>query len=321
AIENKSLNLDWMKKDDDPNLNRILDQIMAGKTILDSPPYMLEVANSKRCNLNCIMCKPVIPQDDDVISEKLFTQIIPEYLPGLSRIFLTTHGETFFNPYTRKFLQSLDAKRFPSLQIQLLTNGTMFTPELWESISHNHYESIYVSIDAASKDTYERIRHNGNWDILRRNLDLISELRGRNIFKDFRISFIVMRSNYKEMKDFVELGITLGCDQIIFQKISGLAEPEENITFNKDKKVLAEIAALLADPVFSRPGVNTTLIDDYRRYAGKAGFLQDNILIRLKRRLVYSLIRTYWRLPFSTLIFGLPRKKELRWKIRLGAHG
>jgi wyosine [tRNA(Phe)-imidazoG37] synthetase (radical SAM superfamily) len=256
-------------KNGDPAFDAIIDQIIAGKTELETPPYSLTVSSSGRCNLDCVMCQADHgnSRKDDELDRKIFTEILPEILPGLARLYLLGNGEVFFNPHSRKFLQTLDADRYPSLTIDLLTNGTLFTRKLWETISHNRYGSIGVSIDAATAETYQHVRRNGNWDVLRRNLDLIAELRANNVFSQFSIYFCVMKSNYREMKQFVELGRAIGCDNIEFTKIFGDVI-EENINLTSDKRIFAEIGAMLADPIFREKGVNALMIDDYRAYEG-----------------------------------------------------
>lgn len=279
AIKKEYLNLEAIKYDD-PRYIQIIDQIIAGKTVLDSPPYTLFLANSEQCNLRCSMCdtRHQYPESDRQLDERLFSRVIPEILPGISRIFMSGNGEVLLNQYSRKFLQTLDSERYPQLRIRLLTNGTLFTPELWKSINHNHYENISVSIDAATKETYEKIRVNGKWDALRQNLEFIGGLRRQNIFSHFCVTFVVMRSNYKEMKEFVELGLSLGCDRIVFQKIFGRADIRENINLTNNLKVFAEIGNILADPIFQRPEVDTTQIEEYRKYAGKKVSVRDIIL-------------------------------------------
>lgn len=269
AIGNESIDLESIKNDD-PNFNNVIDQIMVGKTILDSYPSTFEVANSCKCNLKCIMCvsNQKLTPKEELLDERLFNIIIPEILPKISNLFLSGNGEVLFNAHSRKFLQTLDSSRYPSLKIQLLTNGIMFNSKIWDSISHNNYEDISVSIDAASKGTYERIRKNGNWEILLKNLEFIADLRRNNIFKKFTISFIVMKSNYKEMNDFAELGLRLGCDGIVFQKIFGYENIRENINFTQNMGVFSEIAEILTDPIFNCKGVDTKLVDDYKQYLG-----------------------------------------------------
>ena len=319
AIKNEYLDLAALKDDDDPNLNRVIEQIAAGEVVLDGPPHTFQVANSGRCNLKCTMCesRDRFHKNDDGLDETLFNRIIPGILPKVSRLFLTGNGEVFFNPYSRKFLQTLDSSQYPALKIQILTNGILLTPEFWETIRHHRFDSILVSVDAASKEVYQSIRKNGSWDVLRRNLEFISELRRQDLVSEFAINFIVMRSNYREMKDFVSLGLSLGCDRIFFQKIFGLADIRENINFTRDRKVLTEVADVLADPIFSHPEVNTALVDEYRKYQGQSAGFWGNLVTKCIEGLLYYPIRAafltakYLSLPWIHEIYELFRKKRV----------
>lgn len=104
-----------------------------------------------------------------------------------------------------------------------------------------------------------------------------------------------MKSNYTEIKDFVELGLTLGCDRIVFQKIFGYADIRENINFTNNKKIFSEIADILADPIFSHPRVDTTVIDSYRKYRGKKVFFLNGLISKGQEWLFYLPIKAlFW---------------------------
>ena len=95
-------NLDIMMDNfKDPNFNRRIDYIRAGQTVVDVPPYNLVAANFGSCNLNCIMCTSNhrYIQNDIQLNEKLYTQIIPEMVPGISRLHLGANGEIFSTPW------------------------------------------------------------------------------------------------------------------------------------------------------------------------------------------------------------------------------
>jgi MoaA/NifB/PqqE/SkfB family radical SAM enzyme len=298
AMRNQNMDLEELKnkKRDDVHFCHIIDQIMAGECKMDRLPYFVQISNFGKCNLKCVMCQvnDGILNTDQSANEKLFDRVLGEILPGISILSLSGSGEVLYNPYTRKFLQRFNGESYPSLRIELYTNGLLLTPKLWQTIKHNHYDTIYISCDAATKATYEKIRRNGNWDKLRQNLDFISGLRKKGVFLNFNICFIVMKSNYMEMKSFVELGIQLGCDRIIFQKISGYADIRENINVTRNKKIFKEIAHFLDDPIFTRPEVETTSIDIYKKYR--------NCKIRKTDSVITKLIELIFYLPIKTIL-------------------
>ena len=52
--------------------------------------------------------------------------------------------------------------------IHLHTNANLWTEPMWESMSNVHdlVKSVEISIDAGTKETYEKVRRNGDWDML-----------------------------------------------------------------------------------------------------------------------------------------------------------
>jgi len=70
---------------------------------------------------------------------------------------------------------------YPKLKsIYLVSNGNMWTKEMWESVKaiHPYVYEYEISIDAATKETYEnKVRLNGHWNTLMENLKYHSTLK------------------------------------------------------------------------------------------------------------------------------------------------
>src|ERR1035437_5899482 len=145
AIKNQEINLDECKGDE--HFQHILEEVKQGKTKLNTAPYILGIASSGACNLRCIMCdsnEKFLP-DNDNLNENIYTHLLPEILPKISRLQLTGNGDVFHNKHSRRFIQTLDSSKYPSLKIKFITNGNLFTPKMWDSIKHNNFEGINVS--------------------------------------------------------------------------------------------------------------------------------------------------------------------------------
>jgi MoaA/NifB/PqqE/SkfB family radical SAM enzyme len=248
---------------------KLFKEISEKKTSLETFPRTLIIAHSGRCNLRCIMCcsNESFVKEDTALNDLIYKRELPALLPRLSEIILSGNGDPFFMKDSREFLQAFDSETYPNVFFSIITNAIFFTELLWKSIQHNRFGWISVSIDAATKPTYERIRKGGVWEVLQKNLSLISRLRKEKRFFSFTITFVVMKSNYTEMKSFVEMGILLGADKIVFQKIFGAAAINENINSTRNKEVMREIGTIIQDPLFRHPSVDTSLIDEYRLYA------------------------------------------------------
>lgn len=256
--------------------SRLIDDIKNKKTKLSVGPLKITLSDIGTCNFHCKMCYRYFAPENKRFSQNLIKKKLPNFLDKNLKqklvIKLTGNGEPFFRRETREFLQKFNPKKYPNVRFEILTNGLLLTPKMWRTISHNKIREINVSIDAASKSTYEKIRIGGKWEKLIKNLKFIGNLRRANKIKYFYINMVVMKSNYQEMKDFVLLGKKLGCDEVNFQRITGLHNLEENINDFPDAKIIQEIARNLKDPIFKSSDkffINTLELQDCLNYRPK----------------------------------------------------
>lgn len=214
------------------------DEIRAGRTVVSTPPTVFNFSNSGYCNLKCIMCNTGLKEDKDLL-ERAYNDFIT-YLPTARKVILSGWGDPFARPDTRKILTGFDGSRYPDLKFSLITNGLLLR-KYWDRIKHQNFAGINISVDAATKETYEKIRVGGKWEDLLANLDLVREVRGR--FDNIVINMTVMRANYKEIPAFVDFGESYGFN-VVFQKITGRCG-DQNFFLHGDRKLIAEVKAML----------------------------------------------------------------------------
>jgi hypothetical protein len=149
---------------------------------------------------------------------------------------------------------------------------------------------LRVSVDAATKPTYENVRRPGKWEVVRENLGAIGELSRagtflRNRFASgteavtsdlalnmeqpysFVIAFVVQSANFREMPAFVRLGEELGAD-VIFQKYYSFGHEELGTFSAKDVTSPAhpehqEFQSVLLDPAMQSPRVVPTFLTQF----------------------------------------------------------
>lgn len=270
---------------------KIIDDIKHKRVHLSSGPTRINICDSGACNLKCKMCPRYYDEEDLDFSKKLFEEIIPKSLNSVSIIRLSGNGDPFFRKETREFLQNFNPKKHPNIKFQILTHGNLLTPKMWQTIAHNKILEIGVSIDAACRKTYEKIRIGGNWDKLTQNLKFLGDLRKKGHFDHFYFNFAVMRSNYKEMIKFVKLGEKFDCDEIHFMSIYGKWNFEENINDFKDVEIIKEVAQILNDPIFkkSKLFIDTSQIRYYQQFKPKLFEQERQNLKRISYRVYYKL--------------------------------
>lgn len=297
------------------HLNTILDEIKQRKTVLSIGPDSLQLSHTSNCNLRCTFCSSHdgMLKQNEKLDNYIFKELLPSNLPKLSQIFLCGNGDVLFNKNSREFLQRLDAEKHPNIKIQLLTNAMLLSPKTWESIKHNRIHYISVSVDAAKKETYEKLRKNGKWEVLVRNLKMISELRRNGTVKFFMVSFIVMKSNHQEMVDFVKLGKEWNCDLVHFQRIMGPADSRENINRTRNNVVKRNIAKQLSHPIMQDPIVDTSLVSYLTDFKGSTNWLR-RLLTKFLELLLYRPLRLSNKMLLKTFPILFATRDYFRYR-------
>lgn len=178
------------------------------KGIVD-PPSTIQFSFDRTCNLKCPSCRiNLIVENSKGIErvKKTIDEIEEQFGKTTKRLYITGSGDPFVSVGFRDFLRNFDSNKWPSLSnIHLHTNATRWDKKMWESMSkvHKYIKTCEISIDAATKDTYEnKVRVGGNWDELIENLKFINTIKS---LKSIKTSFVVQQKNYKEMKMFYDL--------------------------------------------------------------------------------------------------------------------
>jgi hypothetical protein len=176
-------------------------------------PQIMQMSFDRTCNLKCPACRlDFIVQNTKGIEKitKRIDEITEEFGQTINMIYTSSSGEPFASVATRNFFKNFDKTKYPKLQsIHIHTNATLWDKDMWESMSkiHPFVQSIEISIDAATKETYEnKVRIGGDWDKLINNLNYIASLPN---IKNVKTSFVVQKDNYKEMNMFLNLMKTI----------------------------------------------------------------------------------------------------------------
>ena len=241
--------------------------IKRGTTALDQAPRLVQFSHDATCNLACPTCRTNIINHNGNGQDELARIRDRLLLPLLRRVsgavIITGWGDPFVSKHYLSILQSLNRRDFPRLEVQLLTNGLLFTPRLWNALPELHplLTNMRVSVDAATPETYAVVRRPGRWTQLMPNLEFISQLRQSGQLRRFGICFVVQKLNFREMPDFVRLGRKLNADRVLFLKLWNLgafepAEMADADVASPTHSLYGEFLRILEDPVMSDPLVD-----------------------------------------------------------------
>lgn len=172
----------------------------------DFPTYiMFDVTNI--CNAKCIHC----PQSTMSIEEKgkpkhlsweNYTKVIDECVDrNLDIIRVTADGEPLLHPYLVEMLEYASSNGVGP--IGLTTNGMLMTEEVANRILDAGLFMVDFSVDAASQQTYSRIRQGLKFEKVIQNIHNFIKIR--NEMKSeckVMVSFVEQEANRHELEDF-----------------------------------------------------------------------------------------------------------------------
>ena len=183
----------------------------------------LRLAIDDSCNLRCPSCRKSLVFHKEGSAFDLGVRLANKINQWLEdcvdpiQVHIGSDGDPFASHVYRHFMENTPIKQ--NIKYSLLTNGLMFkdfhskVPWVIENLNE-----LGVSIDGASKETYEKLRLGGKWDKINENLQCISKLKEKYNFR-FIIHFVVQKDNYHEMEDIIQLGKDYNADRVWLNKI------------------------------------------------------------------------------------------------------
>ncbi len=208
---------------------------------------ILELVN--RCDLECTMCYQGFRNDAEKSTlqlpdlENLFEDFKKNKLDAL--LFSTSEPLLYKN-----FFKVLElATKADIMDLFLFTNGKLLNSKNSDLILKSSLTRLFVSIDAASEETYDKVRIPVNKKILNTNRLETIENNVKNFIKLrnsmglklplTRVSFVALRENVHEVDKFIEKWIDI-VDSVEIQKENSIDFYDDLLKkkFGKNKLLL-----------------------------------------------------------------------------------
>ena len=183
----------------------------------------LRLAIDDSCNLRCPSCRKRLVFHKEGSAYDLGIRLadrindwLREYQHPI-QVHIGSDGDPFASHVYRHFMEQTPER--DNIKYSILTNALMFR-EFHTRVPNviNNLRELGVSIDGASKDTYEKLRLGGKWDKINENLECISRLKEQHDFR-FILHFVVQEGNYHEMEDIILLGKKYNADRVWLNKM------------------------------------------------------------------------------------------------------
>ena len=184
----------------------------------------LRLAIDDSCNLRCPSCRKGLIFHKEGSAYDLGMRLadkINEWLydyPHPLQVHIGSDGDPFASHVYRHFMEQTPER--DNIKYSVLTNGLMFkefhtrVPYVMENM-----QELGVSIDGASRETYEKLRLGGRWTKILESLESISQQKQKHNFR-FILHFVVQKANYHEMEDIIALGRQYGADRVYLNRIT-----------------------------------------------------------------------------------------------------
>jgi radical SAM protein with 4Fe4S-binding SPASM domain len=190
-------------------------------------PLKMEMDVTNQCNLRCLFChfslEHISRQKRDDMSLEDFTRVAEQVFPLCESVNLAYTAEPLLHRQFGELMGIAERYRVPSVGIT--TNGLLLDEARIEQVIVGRLNHAVISIDGATKPTYERLRRHGRFDRLVDNIRAINchKRRRSTLAPQLAFSFIMMRSNIRELPLLVQLAHDLEVPIVIANHLTPLA--------------------------------------------------------------------------------------------------
>lgn len=197
----------------------------------------LHFSYDAHCNLKCPSCRVEInanSKEKNAELDEFYVDKLEPMVKKVKHLCLSGCGEALLSPHSRKVIESLLPEKYPDLQVELRTNVTVLNERNWLRLGEGRkvIKHIAVSIDAASRELFEKLRFPAKWDVVMENLKYIQKLRKNNEIKIFEFHVVLQEDNIEELVDIIKMAIEHDADVITFSKIINWRNIESNVYHN-----------------------------------------------------------------------------------------
>ena len=173
-------------------------------------PNRLELEPTNACNLKCIKCEHTYwKEKEKKMTFEQFKYIIDQF-PNLKAISLTGIGHAFQgddDTFKEEYLKMLRYLKSKQIFVQFFDPFLHIDEKLARDLIEIGVDVIWMSIDGATKKTYNKLHVNSDFDTVIKNVTNIIKLKKemRSMFPEIHFHYIVQKYNVEEMPQFVDL--------------------------------------------------------------------------------------------------------------------
>ena len=129
-------------------------------------------------------------------------------------VHIGSDGDPFVSLVYRHLMRSVQNN--PNVKYTIQTNGLLLKKQYHKMPNiFDNLDALNISIDGASKSTYEKLRLGGKWEVIMENLKFVSKVKKFPV----HLHMVVQKDNWQEMPDMMRLAEQLDFDKVYFNMI------------------------------------------------------------------------------------------------------
>lgn len=188
---------------------------VSGRTRLPTYPDRMYLECTNVCNLGCVMCPNglgLLTRSKGFMDYSLFTQIVDEMAPHVQTTTLHIWGEPLLHP---RIYDMIAHCRRQGLNSEISTNATLLTEESSLEILDAGLGAIYLCLDGATPETYERVRRRADFEETQENIRRFAELKSKRTHGPrVSVQIINIRPTAAEIEQFKRAWSVPGVDRV-----------------------------------------------------------------------------------------------------------
>jgi MoaA/NifB/PqqE/SkfB family radical SAM enzyme len=216
-------------------------------------PVCLYLETTNRCNLLCTTCprtfEDLEPPAD--MSWELFTSIVDQF-PRIARVVLHGVGEPMMVRALPRMIRHLKDR---GVYVLFNTNGTLLTQRAGRLLIDAGLDELRVSLDAASAQSFARVRGRDLFARIVRNVRAFTALQSGLQCAAPRVSLWLtgLKETIAELPAFVQVAADIGVKEVYLQRLVyfdhdaiGLARPDQALYERMSREEAAHLEAATA---------------------------------------------------------------------------
>ena len=186
---------------------RAIDDSERFKSVLkhtDEPcefPFLVDIELTNHCNLKCSFCgQQAMTREKGFISEGTFQKIIDECELHNTPVRFIRWGEPFLHEKIIDFCKYTKSKDLP---LHITNNGLAIKESDMNALIDMGVDSLVFSFQGTTKEQYEIMRNNKQYDKLKSNILKLIKIRGGKSKPFIHISTTITKESEMEIENFV----------------------------------------------------------------------------------------------------------------------